>query len=136
MSSSILQIVQGLQARLETVSGLRAYDLLEGTPVLPAALILPEVDDYHATMGKDAALTELAVVVHVITTGPTRSVMKAVYAWLDPDSATSVRKAVEDGPTLGGVAADAVVKTGRAGFIDENGLTYFGARFDVTVLIS
>lgn len=136
MSSTILQVIQGVETRLETISRLRAYDLLDGTPALPAALILPEAEDYHATFGNDFALTELAVVVHCITAGPTRPTQQLVYGWMDPDSDTSVRKAIEDAPTLGGVAASSQVQSARAGFFDENGLTYFGARFDVRVLIS
>lgn len=134
-ATTTLQVLQGLQARLETISGLRAYDTIDGSPNPPCALITLDVGNYHATFGRDGALVELDVVIHCMSGRGDRSAQREVYGWVDHASATSVRKAVEDAPTLGGVACDTTVTSARTGFFDENGLTYFGARFEAHVLI-
>lgn len=134
-TTTTLQVLQGIQTRLDTIAGLRPYDVIDGTPNPPCALILPTYDDYHSTLSRDDSVVELSVVVHCISDGATRSAQLTAYGWCDHNSSTSVRKAIEDAPTLGGVACDSMVTSARAGFVDENGLQYFGARFDVRVLI-
>lgn len=134
-ATTTLQVLQGIQTRLETISGLRVYDVIEGSLNPPCALITVDVEDYHATFGGDGALKELSVVIHCMAGRGDRAAQLQVYGWVDPASSTSVRKAIEDAPTLGGVACSSQVVSARTGFFDENGLTYFGARFEGHVLI-
>jgi hypothetical protein len=142
--ASVTDIREGLKARLDTISGLRAHAWVVGDIVPPAAIVIPGDPSrksslaiaYDATMGRgsdDFLFTLLILVSNKVE----RSAQEALDGYLAGSGATSVKAAVEGEDSLGGVAHfTRVVGVRDYGLVTYGGQTYVGAEFMVEVCAS
>lgn len=139
--ASISAIRDGLKARLDTISGLRAHAIVVGDVVPPAAVVIPGdpsrkaamVVNYDSTMGRgsdDFLFTILLLVSNKVE----RVSQDALDAYLDGSGATSIREAIAADGTLGGVAHFTNVTGVRDyGLVSYGGQQYVGAELIVEV---
>lgn len=131
--ATISQLRDGLVTRLETISGLRATAFHRGSVNPPEAVIYPPEIDYDATFGGTADVLRFPIYIFVAYVSP-EAAEKTMNAYLSRSAARSIKKAIEADATLGGIAADATVRTAREtqpyniGSVD-----LLGARLDVEV---
>lgn len=117
---SIRTVRDGLKARLQTISGLRVYDVAEGPISTPAALIVPDDINFHESMASGGrVMVRFNIHLYVQATS-LRSAQDAMDdLWLS--SGGDVRDAIEADKTLGGAADSCVVET-ASGYGLEDGL--------------
>lgn len=134
-----------LKARLDTVSGLRAYDTAPATIAVPAdgrgaAIIVPapgECVTYSRTLdGCDDIALLITVLAGKISE---RASQNAMDAYIDPTGARSILAAVDSG--VGASWEYAVVTSARdyGAFVvgaGESAVTYLGCTFPVTLGVS
>jgi hypothetical protein len=136
MAPTIEQIMDGLEARLATISGLRVSDVSPGQINPPCAVIgVPPITEYHATFGSGRmTLNDLTITVLVSATLD-RVGQKSLASYANPAGATSIKAAVEADKTLGGVVDDCVVMSFRPLGIEEVGVIgYFGGVFQLRAI--
>lgn len=108
--ADIKQVADGIADRLETIDGLGVHREPPGTVESPAAAVSLESVDYDSTMSRGS--DDLTFVVDLfLTDGPQG--LENLYAYLNGSGAKSIKAAVEEDPTLGGVAMYAVVTEAR-----------------------
>lgn len=131
----IAEIRDGIKARLATISGLRTHDTVPSTVTPPAAVVAPASDvfiTYDVAMGgiHDLAFT----VTLVVSKAWDRTAQDLLDSFIDPSGSRSVFAAMESDPTLGGLVADASVRTvGNYGLITWGDTQYLGCEFTVEV---
>ena len=100
--ATLAQLRSGLQARLNTISGLRTYAYMAPKPEPPAACVNSGEHAYDATFeGEWTPQFEVWVFVHPADL--VRAQQK-LDAYLAPSGATSIPAAIHADPSLGGVA--------------------------------
>lgn len=132
---TILQIMQGLEARLATISGLRTTEFIKDQMTPPFAMVgVPEVTDYHQTY--NSGYLTLSPRIYVFTSAAVDRIGQAALAgYANPTGSTSVKAAVEAGPTLGGIVSQCVVKSFRPLGVEEIGVMgYYGGVWETTVI--
>ncbi len=107
--TTLAQVRDGLEARLNTITGLRVVDHVPGdVPGYPAAVIYPPVNaDFRDDLGMGGFTVEIVVLLMVPATVDRRQL--DLYALLDRAGPGSVFAAVETDRTLGGLNVDARV---------------------------
>lgn len=126
MAATIVQILEGLEARLDTVSGLRVREFAPGTPIFPAAFPLLPGFEYRRTMSRGTYEIPFRIAV-LVGAGYDRAGQRKLAGYADQTGSTSIRAALEGDKTLGGVVADLIVDDfdaeglGRAGFVEFYG---------------
>lgn len=136
MAPTIEQIMDGLEVRLATISGLRVSDVSPGQINPPCAVIgVPAVTNYHATFGSARmTLDDLSVTV-LVSAAYDRAGQKKLAGYANPTGATSVKAAVEADKTLGGTVDDCVVLSFRPLGLEEVGVIgYFGGVFQLRAI--
>ena len=132
---TILQIMQGIETRLATITGLVFVSEIHPGQITPPAAVVgvPAIPSYHMTMR--SGTFEIDIPVLVLTSAATdMGGQHALAAFANPTGASSVKTAIEDDKTLGGVVYDLVVSSFAPLGIDEvNTIGYWGGRFNVTV---
>lgn len=132
--ATIPTIRDALQARLATVSGIHAYDTVQGTVMLPAAIVVPgepfvEYDD-SMTGGYTLNFRVLLLVQY----GVDRLSQDKLDGYLPDAGALSVAAAVNG--SLGNTVSSARVRTaGSYGTHTYNGIEYLGCEFAVEVMV-
>jgi hypothetical protein len=136
-------IMDGLEARLATISGLRTSDVVPDQINPPHAFVgVPPVPEYHGAMRM--GLTRLEVPVWVMVSAALDRIGQRLLAsYANPSGVTSIRAALEaadpDGrKTLGGVPGvqDVMVRDFRPlGREDLGAIGYFGGIWTVLVEI-
>lgn len=107
--ASLSALRTGVQTRLQTISGLRCYDVLPDQPQTPAAMVaLKPPVRYDQSMGGTAIWT-LHVVLLVSRWDATRA-QRQIDPYIDTDGALSVKAAIEGDRTLGGACSDISVQ--------------------------
>jgi hypothetical protein len=134
--ATLAQLRAGLATRLATITSLKGIYSDEPGQVEPPAAIIrmgsPAITYATSAAGAthDYTFSILLLVGNSSTVGG-----EALDSYLDPASADSVYAAVDTSPTLGGVAAAAVVTTVQnAGLVTWSGGEYLGAELLVSVL--
>lgn len=133
--ATVEQIMQGLETRLGTISGLRVSDTVASTISPPFAMVgLPSSVQYHRSMGTNP-LGDYEFEVWVFTsTAWDRTGQLKLAGYQNQNGSTSIRAAIEGDKTLGGVADDCFVRASRRVTVEEFGvLKYFGGVFTVPV---
>jgi hypothetical protein len=137
--TGIAALIDGIAARLETISGLRVADHPPGQVAPPSASIRVEGVNYSTSArggSYDVSLVVLLLVASVVD----RAAYDALYAYLDPDGATSVYAAVEGDPYLGdicdGAQVTSVRNVGQVNVSADNTTSYLGAELVVELLVS
>jgi len=129
---SITAIRDGIEANLETISGLRGYSEIPENPSIPAAVVTLDTIEYHQSMKN--GLIQLGFTVTVIVGRfNARTAQQLLNDFAANTGPKSIRQAIESDRTLGGAAFDCAVQTmGGVNNIDLNdGNNYLGTDFQV-----
>ena len=119
----------GLSTRLQTIAGLRCYDVLPDQIELPAATVLlkPPVI-YDASMG-GTAIWLFHITLLVSRWDATRA-QHQIDPYIDTTGATSIKAAVEGDRTLGGACDDVrVTRVTNYGPATFAGVAYLAVEF-------
>lgn len=131
---TIQAVMEGLETRLATISGLRVQDIQPDQVNLPAAYVgLPETVDYRAAFQRGLMALDMRVTV-IVSAASDRVGQHALAAYANPTGTSSVIAAVEGDKTLGGVVSDCVVRTFKPlGLINVGGIEAYAGEWVVTV---
>ncbi|MEV0151537.1 MULTISPECIES: hypothetical protein [unclassified Nonomuraea] len=143
MEISLTAIMDGLEARLATISGLRVSDVVPDQINPPHAFVgVPPITDYHASFRMGTSRLEVPIWVFV-SAALDRVGQRLLADYASPSGTTSIRAAVEapdpDGrKTLGGVPGvqDVVVRDFRPlGREDVGAIGYLGGQWTALIAI-
>jgi hypothetical protein len=126
------QVRDGLKTRLQTISGLRAYDLIPDTVVPPCAVVgqLDFTFDIDNARGLDQAQVDVLVIVQRFSE---RAGQDKLDAYLAGSGASSIKAAIEGDRTLGGTVNTLRVTGAEAGTYDSQGVTFLSYRYRITI---
>jgi hypothetical protein len=126
------QVRDGLKTRLETISGLRAYDLIPDTVTPPAAIVgqLDFTFDIDNARGLDQAQVDVLVIVQRFSE---RSGQNLLDLYLSGSGASSIKAAIEGDRTLGGVVNTLRVTGAEAGTYESQGVEFLSYRYRLTI---
>lgn len=132
---TVLQVMQGIEERLNTIDGLRASYFVADQINPPQAVVgVPPIEDYRATMRRGRWQLQPQVYIFVSATLD-RAGQAALAGYADVSGDTSIPAAIEGDRTLGGVVEDCVVDSFRPLGMEEVGLIgYYGGVFDLRVI--
>lgn len=132
MASTIAAIMQGLETRLATITGLRVNDVIPDQINPPAAIVgVPPIPNYRIAMGRAHMELDLTVTV-LVSAAYDRIGQLALAGYANPTGSTSIITAVEGDKTLGGAVEQAWVTDFHPLGIEEVGLIgYYGGIFTV-----
>lgn len=135
MAPTILDVMTGIEARLDTISGLRVSDFTPDQINPPQALVgVPPISQYHAAMSH--GIFRLQPTVTLFTSAAyDRTGQRALAAYADPTGAQSIHAAIEGDKTLGGIVDYCIVVSFEVLGLQEVGLVgYYGGRFQLQVV--
>jgi hypothetical protein len=126
------QVRDGLKTRLQTITGLRAYDLIPDTVVPPCALVgqLDFTFDIDNARGLDQAQVDVLVIVQRFSE---RAGQDKLDAYLAGTGSSSIKTAIEGDRTLGGTVNTLRVTGAEAGTYDSQGVTFLSYRYRITI---
>ena len=126
------QVRDGLKTRLETISGLRVYDLIPDTVTPPAAVVgqLDFTFDIDNARGLDQAQVDVLVIVQRFSE---RTGQDKLDAYLAGSGASSIKAAIEGDRTLAGAVNTLRVTGAEAGTYDSQGVTFLSYRYRLTI---
>jgi hypothetical protein len=136
MAPTIEQIMDGIETRLATISGLRVSDVSPGQINPPCAIVgVPAITSYHATFGSGRMTLDDITVTVLVSAAVDRVGQKKLAGYANPTGSTSIKAAVEGDKTLGGVVDDCIVVSFRPLGLDEVGVIgYFGGIFQLRAI--
>src|SRR6266545_3371012 len=106
---TIRAILQAIETQLRTIPGLRVADYAPGQIQPPQALVLtPPIPQYLVGYGDRRPILEVPVTV-LVSDALDRVGQLSLADYADPDSPTSIPKAIAANPTLSGVVGQAQV---------------------------
>jgi len=134
---TILQILQGIETRLETISGLRTTYYVADQINPPQAVVgVPPIESYRAAFGRGTFKLEPQVFI-LVGAQLDRVGQAALASYADVAGSNSIPAAIEGDRTLGGVVQECVVDSFRPLGMEEVGLIgYYGGVFDLRVFAS
>jgi len=126
------QVRDGLKTRLQTISGLRAYDLIPDTVTPPAAVVgqLDFTFDIDNARGLDQAQVDVLVIVQRFSE---RSGQDLLDTYLSGSGNTSIKAAIEGDRTLGGTVNTLRVTGAEAGTYESQGVEFLSYRYRITI---
>jgi len=126
------QVRDGLKTRLQTISGLRAYDLIPDTVVPPCAVVgqLDFTFDIDNARGLDQAQVDVLVIVQRFSE---RAGQDKLDAYLAGSGASSIKTAIEGDRTLGGTVNTLRVTGAEAGTYESQGIQFLSYRYRITI---
>lgn len=135
MAPTILQVMDGIEARLATIAGLRTAAHVEDAINPPAAVVgVPDIGEYRATFGRGRFQLDPTVTVFV-SAAYSRAGQRLLAAYADVTGATSVPAAIEGDRTLGGIVEECHVLDFRVLGLEEVGaIGYYGGVFSLRVV--
>lgn len=127
---TIRAVLTAIEGQLATIDGLHTSDYAPGQIQPPHALVLaPPISSYFVGYGDRRPILEVSVTV-LVSAALDRVGQLALADYADPDSATSIPKAIAANPTLGGVVNQCQVTSFEPlGSEDVGLLGYYGGRF-------
>lgn len=131
---TLLQVMQGIETRLGTISGLVVKEFQPDSVILPLAWVgVPPIPEYRATFGRGRFSLDPTVTVFVSRSDAEVGQRKlAEYA--DVGTAASIPDAIEADRTLGGVVEECFVASFEPlGQQDAAFFGYFGGVFTLHV---
>lgn len=132
--ATVSELMDGLQARLETISGLRVFSQPADQVPVPAAIVgFPRTVNYDFVYKRGADRWSFTVILFVSRTED-RTAQERLGQFLNPTGATSVKTAIEADGTLGGKADSTRVTQATTGIFTVEGIDYFGSEFTVDVI--
>lgn len=132
---TILSVMQGIETRLATISGLRtAYYIADQVNPPMAVVGVPEIDNYRISF-KRGSFTLRPQVYILVGASYDRAGQMNLAGFVDPTGPSSIPAAIEGDRTLGGVVSDCVVQSYRPLGWEEVGVVgYYGGVFDLLVV--
>lgn len=126
------QVRDGLKTRLQTISGLRAYDLIPDTVTPPAAVVgqLDFTFDIDNARGLDQAQVDVLVIVQRFSE---RSGQDLLDLYLSGSGNSSIKAAIEGDRTLGGAVNTLRVTGAEAGTYESQGVEFLSYRYRITI---
>ena len=134
--ATFASIRDGLKTRLETISGLSAYDYVPDFIEPPIALVAPlNTLNYDTTMGRGSDTYEIPVILY-ITNIDAQTSQDDVDSYLASSGSTSIKAAIEGDPTLGGAAMSVrvVSATDYGEYEVSQGTSFLGVTFNIEVI--
>jgi hypothetical protein len=127
-------LVNGLAVQLEAVPGLSVDRYFSGQIVPPKAIVgVPAVPDYW-TSGRGATYTAEVSVYLFVASAMSIEAQAQLAEYADPAGARSIPAAIHADKTLGGLAADSIVREFRPLNLDEYGaFQYYGGVFTIQI---
>ncbi len=126
------QVRDGLKTRLQTITGLRAYDLIPDAVVPPCAVVgqLDFTFDIDNARGLDQAQVDVLVIVQRFSE---RAGQDKLDSYLAGSGSSSIKTAIEGDRTLGGTVNTLRVTGAEAGTYDSQGVTFLSYRYRITI---
>ena len=121
-----------LKTRLETITGMRVYDVIPEVPVAPCAIVgfLDMNFDSTFARGMDEATVEIDVLVQRFAS---RSGQAKLDNLLAGTGSGSVKTAIEGDRTLGGKVQTLRVISATSGNYDAAGTSFLAYRYRITL---
>jgi hypothetical protein len=126
------QVRDGLKTRLQTITGLRVYDLIP-EPVTPPCAVVGQLDltfDIDNARGLDQATVDIYVIVQRFSE---RAGQDKLDGYLAGTGATSIKAAIEGDRTLGGACQTLRVTSAESGTYDSQSNTFLSYRYRLTI---
>lgn len=134
MPATISQVKDGLKARIQTISGLRAFDYQPDQVNPPFAFPTLDTITYHQTGMSSGGVVMNFTVTLIVNRAVERTAQDQLDQYMSWDGAQSLRAAIEADRTLGGVCDDLIVTNAEnLTNIDANDTLYLAVDFKVTV---
>jgi hypothetical protein len=128
---NVSSVRDGIKARLQTISGLRAYDVIPDKVTPPCAIVgqLDFTFDIDNARGLDQASLDVYVIVQRLDA---RSGQNKLDEYLGSGS-SSIKSAIEGDRTLGGTVNTLRVTSAEAGTYIEGEVTFLSYRYRLTI---
>jgi hypothetical protein len=126
------QVRDGLKTRLQTITGLRVYDLIP-EPVTPPCAVVGQLDltfDIDNARGLDQANVDIYVIVQRFSE---RAGQDKLDAYLAGSGASSIKTAIEGDRTLGGTVNTLRVTSAESGQYESQGNLFLSYRYRLTI---
>jgi len=125
-------IRSGLKKNIETIKGLRVYDLIPSPAVAPAAVIgqLDFTFDLSNARGVDQATLDVIVLVHRMSE---RSGQIELDKYLAGSGTSSIKAAIESDRSLGGACSTLRVTAAQAGAYFSGEIEFLSYKYSITV---
>ena len=126
------QVRDALKTRLQTISGLRVYEVIP-EPVTPPCAIVGQLDftfDIDNARGLDQANVDIYVIVQRFSE---RAGQDKLDGYLAGTGATSIKAAIEGDRTLGGTCQTLRVIGAESGTYDSQSVTFLSYRYRLTI---
>ena len=122
----------GLKSNLQTITGLRVYDLIPEIPTPPCAIVgqLDFTFDIDNGRGLDRAEVDVYVIVQRFSE---RAGQDALDTFLKGTGATSIKTALEVDRTLGGAVNTLRVTGAQSGTYESQGNSFISYRYSLTI---
>jgi hypothetical protein len=127
----VSSVRDGLKTRLQTITGLRAYDVIPDKVTPPCAIVgqLDFTFDIDNARGLDQATLDVYVIVQRLDA---RSGQNKLDDYLGSGS-KSIKTAIEGDRTLGGTVSTLRVTSAEAGTYIEGEITFLSYRYRLTI---
>lgn len=134
--TTLAQVRDGLEARLNTITGLRVHDHVPGDITPPAAIILPPlILDYREDLGLGAMRATFPVMLLVSSTLARQQL--DLYELIERSGPRSIFAVIEADRTLGGLNVDAHAVNVEPADLDQLGLAnYYARAVNIDVFVS
>jgi hypothetical protein len=126
------QVRDGLKTRLQTISGLRVYEIIP-EPITPPCAVVGQLDftfDIDNARGLDQANVDIYVIVQRFSE---RAGQDKLDGYLAGTGATSIKAAIEGDRTLGGTCQTLRVIGAESGTYDSQSVTFLSYRYRLTI---
>lgn len=126
------QVRDALKVRLQTISGLRVYELIP-EPITPPCAVVGQLDftfDIDNARGLDQANVDIYVIVQRFSE---RAGQDKLDGYLAGTGATSIKAAIEGDRTLGGTCQTLRVIGAESGTYDSQSITFLSYRYRLTI---
>jgi len=135
--ASVASIRDGIQTRLDTITGLYAYDVEKGSERMPCAIVFPKPPTSGWwEIANRAKQYEMIIELHVPMALGMRRAQDRLDDYIDPATTNSVQAAIRADATLGGIASETAVQAFIAyGFSTLNSVDTLMARIPVVVTV-
>lgn len=126
------QVRDALKTRLQTIAGLRVYEVIP-EPITPPCAVVGQLDftfDIDNARGLDQANVDIYVIVQRFSE---RAGQDKLDGYLAGTGSTSIKAAIEGDRTLGGTCQTLRVIGAESGTYDSQSVTFLSYRYRLTI---
>lgn len=129
---NVSNVRDGIKTRLQTISGLRVWDVIPDQVTPPGAVVgqLDFTFDIDNARGVDLANVDVYVIVQRMDA---RSGQNKLDGYLAGSGSTSIKAAIEGDRTLGGTVNTLRVTRAEAGTYIQGDVTFLSYRYSLTI---